>query len=45
MIQLANDQFKKEVKVTLNEKGIQKGLDAFFSNPAFDTFLDNERRV
>ena len=38
MIQLANDQFKNEVKITLNEKGIQKGLEAFFSNPAFDTF-------
>ena len=38
MIQLVDEQFKNEVKVTLNEQGIQKGVEAFFSNPAFDGF-------
>ena len=38
IIELTKDQFKNEVKVTINEKGIQKGVETFFSNSSFDSW-------
>ena len=36
MINLVEDKFKSEINVSLNEEGIQKGVETLFANPYFE---------
>ena len=38
MVDIVSEQFKNEVKVNINEHGIQKGVETFFSNTNFDSW-------